>query len=309
MAVWVWHIGLLSLTATDTLCRFIIVRSASESLEFLRDGRAELDKAEGNAGSGMFEFLGSFQRRSSKFFDAFFKYHTIVESWSYSLASVCSFLALVWGGVGLAISIQDAVEDSLACGARLAVLYLHVYSFIYVMLLSWNLMGVGLWILHFISGSDLVRTPLVKMAKSCDDDTMKGMPIVLSLAQSFVLKDSSEVYSLKARQVLREICELQDQCKELEDRLGVRQRAKEQIEELHGQIPSQQEFADRCQRRVTSGLDELKPIVGLIAANVTTTSGPDPTAAGSSGSGLPSNRRDSASSAHCGEEPETVESF
>lgn len=282
--VWVWHIGLLSLTSVDTAFRIAIIRRASKGLDHLRLERLALEKesaASSGIGNAVFDFFGDIKRRSSKFFDAFFRYQLIVESWSYSLAHFFSFLSLGWGGVGLAITIHDIIADSLACDANFAVRYLHVYSFIYVVLLTWNILGVILWITFLVSGSKYVHGPLIQLAKYIDDDMMQGMPVSLSLVQSFVLKDSADLLSLKARQVLHEIEEVQKQIVDLEERLRLRKRYRERVHELNQQAPTEEEFMERCQDRVTSGLDEIRPLVGLVAANVTTTQGPDPTAAGS----------------------------
>jgi len=283
--LWVWHIGLLSLSVIDLIVRTMIVRKATKSIEFLMQGRTVLEKEDSNAnGGGMLEVFASFQRKSSRFFDAFFKYSNLMESWPSFFSNVLNVLGLIWGAVGLGISVENILVDSLDCDATLAMHYMHTYSFFFVMLLTWKVLGLLQWILDAISGSRHVRTPIVKMAKHCDDESLKGMPIVMSFVQSFVLKDSSDFYSMKSRKAVQELMELEEEAKQLEERLRHRKNLRQQLKERSQNADTEQDFMDRSQRRVTNVLDEIKPIVGLIASNATTTTtstGPDPAAAGS----------------------------
>jgi len=304
--VWIWHIGFASISLLDIICRCIVVSRCTSGIDWLARQRQDLDKQGG--GGGIMDTIADFKRRTASFFDAFFQYHTVTESWAYSLTQFTSVLAMLWGGFGVYVSISDVVPDTLKCQARVALTYMHVYAFLYVILITWQLLVVIVWSLQVLSGSKFVRMPIIQAAKSIDDDSMKGMPIMLSLVQSFVLKDSAEVYSMKARQVLRDIHELETSLEKAEHDLIQRKYARDVMHERSLEAPDEKEFMDRCNKRVMTGLDELKPLVGLIAANVQTTTvgGPDPTAAGSSG--LPPPRKPGVGRVHFEGEGE-VESY
>jgi hypothetical protein len=279
--VWVWHIGLLSIASVDFIFRAIVVRKCDLCLDFLQEQQKDMDKQAGTG--GFMDMMSNLRRRGGNFFDAFFKYNSIKESWPFWITNVISATAMIWGGFGVYITIQDVVPDSLACDARYAVGYMRVYSFIYVILVTWQILLFSLWVLQLLSGSAYVRMPLITAAKNFDDDTMRGMPIFLSLVQSFVLKDSAEVYSLKTRQVLRDIRELEKSIEEAEANLLEKKRARDLIHARNREAPDEAEFMKRCSDRVNKGLEELKPMVGLIASKTQTNPvGPDPTAATSS---------------------------
>merc|ERR1719443_797064 len=100
-AVWIWQIGFLSITVLDVTCRFWVVRNATSYLHELENTRHELDsdKEEHRAEGGFLGYFSGFQSGMSHYFDGFFKYTVLTESWPYFFAKILTVLAWIWGGV------------------------------------------------------------------------------------------------------------------------------------------------------------------------------------------------------------------
>lgn len=292
--VWVWQWGLLALTFIDFCCRFLIVRWSNQALSDLERSREALERANANkTGYGLLDMFASAKRGNNKFFEAYFKFTSINGSRIYFLMQLNGFLCLCWGGFGLYISIQDIIEDSLNCDARVALTYMHTYGFFFVLLISYNVLSVILWIVMSLAKSKLLSKPIIKIAKKVDDDINNGMPIALTLVESFVLKNSADAYGLSARQVKAEIEDLRENIEEAEEFLYKLRFKAERLEEMEGNIGTEAEFMERCQGKLQKGLEQAKPMVGLIAANVSNAggSGADPTASGSASSSRRGSRR------------------
>jgi hypothetical protein len=279
--IWVYVIGMSVHSLLDLSIRYYLVRRCDDAMDLLSEGNDSLIKTDDRV--NVMNELGNLQKKGGSFFDAFTQHQHIMETWAYALTSALSFMHLVWGIFGVYTSIVDVVEDDLGCKASNAVSFMHVYSFIFFTLLTWQLLILLSGALEFVTGSPFVRVPLIKAAKNFDDNSLKGMPLMLTLVQSFVLKDSAQVYSMRARQVFHEIHELEDAIQEQESKLTRRKLYMEEVYRQSQEVTNEQEYVRRCEERVQTTLKEAKPLVGLLAANVqSTNAGPDPTAAGSS---------------------------
>jgi len=269
--VWIWQVGFLTITALDWFSRIFVVRWCNEALDGLQHSREELDKANAAAtGNSLFDSFAKIRRGSQSYFEAYFKMMAIQDSPVLGFVRFLEIFNLLWGGFGLWVSIHDIVIDSLACSARLALTWMHIYSFFYVMLLTWNLFWLVYSVIGLIATSDLVSTPIIRAAKKFDDNTMKGFPVALTLIESFVLKNSSSSISMGAMKARQDLAELGKRIHEMEEKLHEKQRQSELIHQLDAESRTEQEFMERINRKLTVGLDQAKPLVGLIAANVRT---------------------------------------
>lgn len=281
--VWTWHYGLLGFLVVDVLCRMYIIRQADIGMNILKSSREDLERGDQlSTGNPLFDFIDHVRRGNARFFEAFFKYRAVVDSWFYHLSQWNSFFCLCWAGFGLYLTVTHVVWDSMRCEARLALIYMHAYSFFFVVLLTWNLIFVVLWVVTLVAGSRLVSKPIMKVVMALDDRFFNGAPVITLLTQSFILKNSADALGLSADQVQQEMDELEEKSAELKLQLEERERQLEDLQELIGEASTEKEFMERCERRVAEGLEEAKPFVGLIAANVATNpQSPDPTATSS----------------------------
>jgi hypothetical protein len=237
----------------------------------LKSKREELDKAnESTIGIPLFDAIAKLRRGGLSYFEGYFRYHAVVDSWIYGFMRFVSVVALGWGGFGLYITIEDIILDTLACDAKLALDYQHAYSFLFVILLTWNVTGCVLSLTNRISSTSAISTPLMMAGKAIDDDSFHSLPVVLTLVKSFVLKNSSEALGLTEQQVRDEIRNLSEQMREVDDKFRYKTRSLERFRGMQEQTETEAAFMDRCQRKVTNALDQAKPLVGLVAANLNT---------------------------------------
>jgi hypothetical protein len=269
--VWIWQIGLLALNSVDLVCRSIVIYWARVQISSLKSKMEELDKAnESTLGIPLFDGIAKLRRGGLSYFEGYFRYHAVVDSWIYGFMRFVSVIALGWGGFGLYITIEDIILDTLACDAKLALQYQHAYSFLFVILLTWNIAGCFLSLTNRISSTSAVSNPLIMAGKAIDDDSFHSLPVVLTLVKSFVLKNSSEALGLTEQQVRDEIRNLNEQMRELDDKFRYKKRSLERFRGMQEQTETEAAFMDRCQRKVANALDQAKPLVGLVAANINT---------------------------------------
>jgi len=269
--IWVWHIGILVCNSLDLLGRLIVVWWCSTALSSLKETRNQMDKEAGEAVSGnLFEKLASLKRGTDNYFESYFKYHNIVESWLYLFLQLIMICMLLWGAFGVFVSVHEIVPDSLTCHATKAITYMHCYAFAYVLLLTWNVMGLLVQIVGHVSSSRLVSGPILRAAKSFDDSTMQGIPFALTLVESVVLKNSAGSLSMSQREVKNELRTLTDELEAMDWKLLAKKRASEKIAEVAAQCKTQEEYMDRYQVIMDKTLKQAKPLVGLLAANVRT---------------------------------------
>jgi hypothetical protein len=217
--VWIWQIGFLVVISVDLFCRNILIYWSSVQIRALKQKREELDKADSSTtGIPIFDTFARLRRGGLSYFEGYFRYHSVIDSWLYGFMRFNSIVVLGWGAFGLYITIADIIMDTLACDAKLALAYQHLYSFMFVVLLTWNIVGLVLWITNHISSTSVVSKPLMRVGKYVDDDNFHGLPVFLTLVKSFVLNNSSDALGLTEQQVRDEIRSLTEQTREIDEK-------------------------------------------------------------------------------------------
>jgi hypothetical protein len=266
--VWVWHIGLLTILTLDFLCRVLVVRWSANALTALEESREELEKE--NTGNSLMDTLGVLQRGSRSYFEPYFRYHSIADSYVFSLLSLLVYVNLCWGGFGVYISVADVVMDSLGCKAEMALIYMHVYSFLYLMFLTWNLLILVYMVVCCVASMSFVSGLLLRGAKYFDDTTMDGIPLALTIVQSFIEGNSSNAIGMDKREVQEEARVLNERLEEMERRIVLKRTQHERLAEAAANTGTQEEFLEKYQKATHQALEQAKPIVGLIASGVST---------------------------------------
>jgi hypothetical protein len=269
--VWIWLYGLFTLCMISFFCGGTIIYWCTVELNHLHDKREEEEKnaAAAMTGIGLFDMIANLRRGSLGFFEAYFRLHSVIDSWLYEFMQIVFFVDLCWNGFGLYITIADVLVDELACDAKSVLTFLHVNSCMYVVFMSWSLIVVLLSITNSLGSSSQASIAIIKAAKAADKSLFKNLPVVLSFVQSYILKNSSEALGLTERQVRDELRNLYERERELEEKLRLRKRVCDRIhreEALGGS--SEAEFMERSERRLQTILEQAKPLVGLLAANV-----------------------------------------
>jgi hypothetical protein len=241
------------------------------------------DANSAKTGNALLDAFTQLRRGGQTFFESYLKYRAIVESWLYMFLGWLSFIGFLWGGFGLFITINDIILDTLACDQQVILAFLHGYSFGFVVFLTWGIIGLVLSITQSLSSSSYVSVALMKLAKSMDDSLHHGLPVWLTLIQSFVLKNSSDELGLSERQVKEELRQLHERMREVDDELKGRKQLAQRLHVLERQNLSEAEFMRQCQERLDSFLGHTKPVVALLAANVQTNLTVDSSTASSGG--------------------------
>jgi hypothetical protein len=125
---------------------------------------------------------------SGDFFKALLGYDRVANSASSGLLNFLNVTHIIWGAVGVVECALHVVEDSTSCDAGAVRLVAHVYVFIYMMLLSWTLPMLFLWVGGSVLNLDKVQTTVLKHAKRFDEESSIGVPIVSLLARTFLLR-------------------------------------------------------------------------------------------------------------------------
>merc|ERR1719356_614152 len=107
-------------------------------------------------------------------------------------------------------------------------------------MLTWNILACILSITNEISNSNVVATVMIKQAKSMDDELSYGLPVWLTLVQSFVLKNSSDALGLSERQVRDELRKLNERMREIDETSRYRRRSLERLKERAKQSETEQ---------------------------------------------------------------------
>jgi len=255
----------------DIFARTLVVWWCGKALAQLEKGRLQLEKADSaTTGNSLLDMTSALKRGSDNYFESYFKYQRIVDSWTYSFLQFLTFVTLLWGGFGLWVTVHDVIMDSLACDAKFALKYMHVYAFFYVVLLTWNIITLVLTIVGYLSGSKLVSNPILNAAKSFDDDSMQGIPLALTLVESFVLKNSTSALSMSQREVKSDMRRLNDKLEVMDLKLKHKRLTSDRMSRVAGDTKTQEEYMDRYQTLMNESFEQAKPLVGLLAANVTT---------------------------------------
>lgn len=110
------------------------------------------------------------------------------------------------------------VQDSLACDAQVLRLFVHVYVFIYVVLLSWTIPMMVIWVASGLLSSSSVQLAVLRQAKKFDQDFSIGVPIVTLLAKTFLFRRMSQTSEVEQSDLRSSLDELRERKAELEKR-------------------------------------------------------------------------------------------
>merc|ERR1719421_406906 len=82
--VWIWVIGFLAIVSLDFCGQFFIIRWSDYALYSLKCAREEVEKANAvKTGNGLFDTFAFLRRGSGGYFNAYFRYKGICDSWLY----------------------------------------------------------------------------------------------------------------------------------------------------------------------------------------------------------------------------------
>merc|ERR1719498_1228845 len=95
----------------------------------------------------------------------------------YNVQKLMSFISLFWGCLGMYITIEDIVQDTLTCDAKIILWFMHTYSWFFLLFLTWTALGLVFWLVQKLSSSTLVSAPVMEAAKKSDSEVPFKLPI------------------------------------------------------------------------------------------------------------------------------------
>jgi hypothetical protein len=99
-----------------------------------------------------------------------------------------------------------------------------------LLFLTWTLLGLFIWFLQKLAGFTFVTAPIMTRAKHADEEVPFQLPIFQTIARSFILRDSSTMLRIKARQVDKDCTYLESEVEEIKLKLANRKEYLDQLE-------------------------------------------------------------------------------
>jgi len=118
----------------------------------------------------------------------------------------------------------------LTCDAKIILWFMHVYSWFFLLFLTWTLLALFIWFLQKLAGFTFVTAPIMSRAKDADEEVPFQLPIFQTIARSFILRDSSTMLRIKARQVDKDCAYLESEVEEIKLKLANRKEYLDQLE-------------------------------------------------------------------------------
>jgi hypothetical protein len=193
--LWLWALGMVFIFAITIAARLLVISACAAGLREIQSGNAA--DAAGSAPAAAKDKILAAQKdileSSDTFFRALLLQDRVTNSPASSMLNFLNFAHVVWGACGVVASYQHVVEDSLDCRAHSLRLFTHVYVFLYVMLLSFTIPTMLMFVLNHALAYRSVSFNLLRQAKSFDDKTAIGIPLASLFIQAFFLRRISDV--------------------------------------------------------------------------------------------------------------------
>mmetsp|Transcript_35752 Transcript_35752/g.65628 ORF Transcript_35752/g.65628 Transcript_35752/m.65628 type:complete len:892 (-) Transcript_35752:18-2693(-) len=274
MWVWVWQIGMMLFSAVDLACNLYLRRQCSSAIDELKESET-LRKAkwQGTGHEAWDDLLFTLQDGGQYFFSALFKHDEIANSKPYHIVKCIQLLCIIWGFLSIKLSISNILEDAVNCDAGHILTFMHIYAVIYLMLFLANVLMLAFWILQQVAGSSLVSKPLLKVAKTLDEDVPFKVPVFMTLVRGLVLRNASDILKVKVRAIATDIQHLEEAHQRLVEEEGAKTTSLEKLkEELH-KVESEhreacdleKDMVDRYKQLTEEKLTALEPLVAFAA--------------------------------------------
>jgi len=211
------------------MCCAFIASSCATALGMLQDNEDSMGRVK-KTGNAVWDAYIMLQANSGQFFKAFFAYQGIVDSKTYTCQKVLSFAGLFWGIVAMWITIENIVRDSLACDAKIILWFMHTYAWFFLLFLTWTVLGLLLWVVKKLSGLTVVTGPIMAGAKEADSEIPFQLPVFQTLARSFLLRDSSTMLHIKAKEVEAAVVTMEKEIEDMKNKMALRKGYLDQLE-------------------------------------------------------------------------------
>jgi len=267
MLVWYWIEGLVAISAIIVMSSSIVRRRAAAALTIVQSHQESVEPVI-KTGNAVLDGFASLQNGVGGFFKALFLYDDVVKSWPYFFSKVCTMPLTFLGGFGLYITIADVVLDEQHCSLKSVLFFMHLYSFFFMLFLLWIILSVIIWLVSaFASRSTLVTSSVIRIARQLDADIPMKIPVFMTLARAFILRESSEMLKIKESLIATEIQELERQVLEAQTKLDAQRQDLKVCEKLRCEVDvSERDMIDSYKAKLASQMAKAEPIITIIAS-------------------------------------------
>jgi hypothetical protein len=223
-----WHSILIATNATMVLVSAIYRTWCASALEVIRSEQAKVKNVSAKVGHPLLDTFSDVQDGVTVFVKGAFLYNGIVSSWFHALKQLAFLVNTSNGGFGLAITIWKVREHE-SC-ARPQILFLHIYSLIFLICLSFTLLQFAYWLLTLCAKTRVVNDALLNVAFGLDAGLPGKLPLFSSLARAFLLTESAQVHRMKVDQAKSGVAELEEAVRSVNQKLAVTKKLREDSE-------------------------------------------------------------------------------
>jgi hypothetical protein len=226
--VWTWLFVLIGTNATMVVISAIYRTWCSSALEIIRAQQAKVNDVVVDTGNPLLDTFSRIQNGVSVFVKAASLYNGIVLSRFYSLKQLAFFLNTINGSFGLVITIWKVKEHE-SC-AKPLVLFLNIYSLIFLICLSFTLVSFSLWLVSVSARTRAVNDALLNLAMSLDKGLPGKLPLFSTLARAFLLTDSMQILDMKSAEAKADVRKLEESVNSVHRKLAEANALREDAE-------------------------------------------------------------------------------
>lgn len=266
LALWVWIIGISSMSLLACLMSIIVKGKCATALASLEHQMTLIKPS--NTGIPLMDALHSLRNSGGYYMKAMVAYDQIIESSAYTWGQLTFGIYMLIGAIAVYLSNYRNSDLVMTCQADHILGFLHVFSFLYILLFTYSMFGLFVWAIGLCIGgkNSLITKAIIAIAREMDNANPGKLPIFLTLVGSFVLRDGSNVYKAQAEFLSMELEYLQEMLNELNAHIGEIRNEKDEMEASaratgHSEDALVKHFEEKMGRQI----DALRPLALLSA--------------------------------------------
>jgi hypothetical protein len=273
-----WVYSFLAIQSLCFISQMLLRSLATNTLRVLEQMEVDRQSAvEGPAssidlgsGSAILAALKDFRKAFAPYNQALAKYDEITSTWAYFWTSLSGVILLIVGVMAVHISVSDVLLDEQFCPKHRVLIFVHVYSFIFLFFVTFNVLWLLGWIVTTAvgCGSSIATKFVIMAARTLDKDVPMKLPIFTSLAQSFILRNGSQQYKQATENHEEDIDRLERKLMALEAEFDKKKELMEALEDLKKDKDlAKLDDPNMLTRNLEQAMAEVEPVV-VVAASV-----------------------------------------
>jgi hypothetical protein len=170
-----------------------------------------------STGNELLDTYNRIQLGVTCFVKSAFLYNNIQASTVYTFSRIAFLIHTLNGGFGLVVALNRVVEHQ-KCPSGL-ITFLHIYSLIWLLTIVYTLISLCVWFLTLCAESSPVGDFVVKLARSMDAKSPMQLPIFMTMARAFLLRDSQVMLEMKRREENNDLTKLHASAADMREKI------------------------------------------------------------------------------------------